>query len=72
MSTLVVVRHGESVWNMENRFCGWFDADLSAKGVQEAISAGKKLKDEGFQFDVAYTSLLKRAIKTLYFIQVRH
>jgi len=66
---VVMVRHGESTWNQENRFCGWFDADLSDKGLTEAHSAGKTLKDEGYAFDVAYTSLLKRAIKTLYFVQ---
>lgn len=62
---LVLIRHGESVWNMENRFTGWMDVDLSEKGKQEAIEAGKILKQEGFEFDVCYTSLLTRAIKTL-------
>ena len=66
---IVLVRHGESEWNLENRFCGWHDADLSAKGVEEAKTAGKALKQAGFTFDVAYTSVLKRAIKTLFFIQ---
>jgi len=66
---IVLVRHGESKWNQENKFCGWFDADLSAKGIQEAEQAGKWLKERGFTFDVAYTSVLKRAIKTLYIIQ---
>jgi len=65
----VMVRHGESTWNKENRFCGWFDADLSEKGFSEAHSAGKTLIAEGYIFDVAYTSFLKRAIKTLFFIQ---
>jgi len=68
---VVMVRHGESTWNQENRFCGWFDADLSEKGLTEAHSAGKALKDEGYTFDVAYTSLLKRAIKTLFFCSRR-
>eukprot|EP01101_Sappina_pedata_P004261 TRINITY_DN1778_c0_g1_i1.p1 TRINITY_DN1778_c0_g1~~TRINITY_DN1778_c0_g1_i1.p1 ORF type:complete len:269 (+),score=132.19 TRINITY_DN1778_c0_g1_i1:47-808(+) len=65
----VVIRHGESVWNQENKFCGWFDADLSDKGNLEAQTAGKTLLKEGYTFDVAYTSLLKRAIKTLFFVQ---
>lgn len=63
--TLVLVRHGESVWNKENLFTGWTDVDLSEVGVQEAKTAGKLLKEEGFKFDVCYTSLLKRAIHTL-------
>lgn len=62
---LVLIRHGESVWNKENKFTGWTDVDLSEKGVQEAIKAGQDLKKEGFSFDLAYTSVLKRAIKTL-------
>ena len=65
---LVLVRHGESVWNKENRFTGWTDVDLSEKGVEEAKQAGVILKDAGFTFDLAYTSLLKRAIKTLWYI----
>ncbi len=65
MYKLVLVRHGESTWNKENRFTGWMDVDLSEKGVNEAIEGGKKLKEEGFQFEFAYTSFLKRAIKTL-------
>ncbi|KAL7669252.1 hypothetical protein ACOME3_009917 [Neoechinorhynchus agilis] len=67
--TIVLVRHGESQYNLENRFCGWHDSDLSEKGVNEAILAGEELKKAGFKFDVAYTSVLKRAIKTLYHIQ---
>lgn len=63
---LVLIRHGESQWNQENRFTGWVDVDLSAKGVEEAKRAGQLLKAEGFQFDLAYTSVLKRAIKTLW------
>jgi 2,3-bisphosphoglycerate-dependent phosphoglycerate mutase len=66
---IVMVRHGESAWNAENRFCGWFDADLAASGVEEAKNAGKMIKDKGLTFDVAYTSVLKRAIKTLHLIQ---
>jgi len=65
MYKLVLIRHGESTWNKENRFTGWTDVDLSEKGVQEAIDAGQVLAKEGFQFDLAYTSVLKRAIKTL-------
>ena len=65
MYTLVVVRHGESIWNQENRFTGWKDVDLSHKGILEAEKAGKSLKEKGFQFDFAYTSRLTRAIKTL-------
>jgi 2,3-bisphosphoglycerate-dependent phosphoglycerate mutase len=68
MFKLVLVRHGESQWNRENRFTGWTDVDLSEKGVQEALRAGKVLKDEGYAFDLAYTSVLKRAIKTLWHI----
>jgi len=62
---IVMIRHGESAWNKENRFCGWFDADLSEKGVQEAHAAGKALRDAGYHFDVAHTSVLKRANVTL-------
>jgi 2,3-bisphosphoglycerate-dependent phosphoglycerate mutase len=63
---LVLLRHGESTWNKENLFTGWTDVGLSEKGIQEAISAGKILRSEGYVFDVAYTSVLKRAIKTLW------
>ena len=63
---LVLLRHGESVWNKENRFTGWTDVDLSAKGMAEAKESGIVLKKEGFTFDVAYTSVLKRAIRTLW------
>jgi len=66
MKQLVLLRHGESVWNKDNRFTGWTDVGLSDKGVQEAIAAGRLLKQEGFAFDVAFTSVLKRAIKTLW------
>ncbi len=62
---LVLIRHGESQWNLENRFTGWTDVDLSEKGVAEAHNAGKELKEEGYHFDIAYTSFQKRAIKTL-------
>lgn len=65
MYKIVLIRHGESVWNKENRFTGWKDVDLSEKGVGEATAAGKLLKDEGFEFDLAYTSVLRRAIRTL-------
>jgi 2,3-bisphosphoglycerate-dependent phosphoglycerate mutase len=63
---IVLLRHGESVWNKENRFTGWTDVGLSEKGLQEAAAAGRRLKAEGFVFDVAYTSVLSRAIKTLW------
>jgi len=66
MKKLVLLRHGESTWNKENRFTGWTDVDLSEKGVLEAKEAGRVLKREGFVFDVAYTSVLKRAIRTLW------
>ena len=66
MYKIVFMRHGESTWNLENRFTGWTDVDLTAKGVAEAKSAGKVLKDAGFTFDLAYTSVLKRAIRTLW------
>jgi len=66
MHKLVLLRHGESAWNKENRFTGWTDVGLTEKGVQEAIEAGQTLKKEGFAFDVAFTSVLSRAIKTLW------
>ena len=68
MYTLVVIRHGESLWNQQNRFTGWKDVDLAEKGIQEAQKAGKILKEKGFQFNYAYTSRLTRAIKTLNYI----
>lgn len=68
MHKVVLIRHGESEWNRENRFTGWKDVDLSPKGVEEAHAAGKLLKKEGFVFDEAYTSVLKRAIRTLWII----
>ncbi|HEU4390388.1 MAG TPA: 2,3-diphosphoglycerate-dependent phosphoglycerate mutase [Blastocatellia bacterium] len=66
MHTLVLLRHGQSDWNLENRFTGWTDVDLSATGTEEARGAGRVLLDRGLTFDVAYTSLLKRAIRTLW------
>src|SRR5436190_4488546 len=66
MHKVVLLRHGESVWNMENRFTGWTDVDLTQRGVEEAKRAGEMLKEAGFAFDCAYTSVLKRAIKTLW------
>ncbi|MGB9673500.1 MAG: 2,3-diphosphoglycerate-dependent phosphoglycerate mutase [Anaerolineales bacterium] len=63
---LVLVRHGQSVWNLENRFTGWTDVGLSEQGVEEAHTAGQLIRKEGFTFDIAYTSVLKRAIKTLW------
>jgi len=68
MNRLVLLRHGESVWNKENRFTGWTDVSLSEKGIAEAHRAGQVLKAEGFVFDVAFTSVLKRAIKTLWIV----
>lgn len=66
MYTLVLIRHGESTWNLENRFTGWTDVDLTDTGVAQAKQAGQLLKDAGYEFDVAYTSVLKRAIRTLF------
>ncbi len=68
MYKLVLVRHGESQWNRENKFTGWVDVDLSDKGKYEAKKAGQTLKKEGYTFDIAYTSVLKRAIRTLWII----
>nr|WP_248913756.1 2,3-diphosphoglycerate-dependent phosphoglycerate mutase [Polyangium aurulentum] len=68
MHKLVLVRHGESQWNKENRFTGWVDVPLSEKGLEEARAAGRMLAAEGLRFDVAYTSVLKRAIKTLWVV----
>jgi 2,3-bisphosphoglycerate-dependent phosphoglycerate mutase len=65
MQKLVLIRHGESIWNKENRFTGWTDVDLTDKGQEEARSAGRLLKEEGYDFDLVYTSVLKRAIKTM-------
>ena len=66
MYKLVLVRHGESTWNLENRFTGWTDVDLTPTGVEQAKSAGRLLKADGYEFDVAYTSVLKRATRTLW------
>lgn len=68
MIKLVLVRHGESIWNKENRFTGWTDVELSEKGIIEAVDAGRVLKEKGYTFDVAYTSILKRSIDTLDYI----
>jgi 2,3-bisphosphoglycerate-dependent phosphoglycerate mutase len=65
---LVLLRHGESEWNKENRFSGWTDVDLSAQGREEGVAAGRILKEHGFSFDVAFTSVLKRAIRTLWLV----
>jgi 2,3-bisphosphoglycerate-dependent phosphoglycerate mutase len=68
MHKVVLIRHGESQWNLENRFTGWTDVDLTAKGVEEAQAAAQLLNEGGYTFDVAYTSLLKRAIRTLWIV----
>ncbi|MHA2008376.1 MAG: 2,3-diphosphoglycerate-dependent phosphoglycerate mutase [Promethearchaeota archaeon] len=68
MYKLVLLRHGESTWNKENRFTGWTDVDLSDKGVKEAEEAAEKLKEDGFSFDIAFTSVLKRGIRTLWIV----
>lgn len=68
MKQIVLLRHGESLWNRENRFTGWTDVDLTEKGIEEAIKAGNLLKEKGFRFGKAYTSYLKRAIKTLNYV----
>jgi 2,3-bisphosphoglycerate-dependent phosphoglycerate mutase len=68
MKTLVLLRHGESAWNLENRFTGWTDVDLSAKGIQEAHEAARLLREGGYTFDLCFTSLLKRAIRTLWIV----
>src|SRR6266850_2509162 len=66
MYRLVLLRHGESTWNQENRFTGWTDVDLTEKGREEAREAGRLIRAEGFEFDLAFTSVLKRAIRTLW------
>lgn len=68
MKKLVLIRHGQSIWNLENRFTGWTDVDLSEQGLEEAREAGRILKVNGYSFDIAYTSVLKRAIRTLWII----
>ncbi|MCQ6956674.1 2,3-diphosphoglycerate-dependent phosphoglycerate mutase [Mucilaginibacter aquariorum] len=74
MQKLVLIRHGESVWNQENRFTGWTDVDLSEEGLQQAIRAGELLAKHGYTFDIGFTSVLKRSIKTMHFVleQVDH
>ena len=68
MKTLVLLRHGESTWNLENRFTGWTDVDLTPKGIQEAHEAGRLLREGGYTFDLCFTSVLKRAIRTLWIV----
>ncbi len=68
MYKLVLVRHGESIWNKENLFTGWTDVDLSEIGIGEAKEGGRVLKEQGYTFDIAYTSVLKRAIRTLWLV----
>jgi 2,3-bisphosphoglycerate-dependent phosphoglycerate mutase len=68
MPTLVLLRHGQSQWNLENRFTGWWDVDLSEQGIQEARAAGIQLRDRGFEFDCCFTSVLTRAIRTLHLV----
>ena len=68
MKKLILLRHGESIWNKENKFTGWTDVDLSEKGIQEAEKAGEVLKNEGYVFDIAFTSVLKRAVRTLWIV----
>jgi 2,3-bisphosphoglycerate-dependent phosphoglycerate mutase len=68
MKKIVLLRHGESTWNKENRFTGWTDVDLTPQGLQEAQNAGQLLREHGFAFDIAYTSVLKRAIRTLWIV----
>ncbi len=67
MHKLVLIRHGESTWNLENRFTGWTDVDLTPTGISQAMSAGKLLKAEGYEFDLCFTSVLKRAVHTLWY-----
>ncbi|WP_353438679.1 2,3-diphosphoglycerate-dependent phosphoglycerate mutase [Polynucleobacter sp. UK-FUSCHL-C3] len=69
MKQLILVRHGQSAWNLENRFTGWADIDLTPTGVEQSLNAGKLLREAGYEFDIAYTSVLKRAIRTLWHIQ---
>ena len=69
MKQLVLIRHGESAWNLENRFTGWADVDLTPKGTEQALTAGENLRKAGYEFDVAYTSVLRRAIRTLWHVQ---
>ena len=69
MKQLVLIRHGESAWNLENRFTGWADVDLTPKGTEQALAAGENLQKAGYEFDIAYTSVLRRAIRTLWHVQ---
>ena len=69
MHKLVLIRHGESTWNLENRFTGWTDVDLTPLGLEQAVSGGRLLKAEGYDFDLCYTSVLKRAVRTLWHVQ---
>jgi 2,3-bisphosphoglycerate-dependent phosphoglycerate mutase len=69
MKQLVLIRHGESAWNLENRFTGWADVDLTPKGAAQALAAGENLRKAGYEFDIAYTSVLRRAIRTLWNVQ---
>ena len=69
MHKLVLIRHGQSQWNLDNRFSGWADVDLTAQGMEEAREAGRLLKEAGYSFDVAHTSVLKRAVRTLWGVQ---
>lgn len=69
MKQLVLIRHGESAWNLENRFTGWADVDLTPKGAEQALAAGQNLRNAGYEFDIAYTSVLRRAIRTLWHVQ---
>src|SRR4051794_23397310 len=71
MHKLVLIRHGESTWNQENRFTGWTDVDLTDRGREEAGRAGRLLKEQGYTFDIAYVSVLKRAIRTLWIVLTR-
>ncbi|PIQ97195.1 MAG: phosphoglyceromutase, partial [Nitrospinae bacterium CG11_big_fil_rev_8_21_14_0_20_56_8] len=68
MHKLVLLRHGQSQWNLENRFTGWTDVDLTEQGIKEAREGGRLLREAGYVFDVAYTSVLKRAIRTLWLV----
>ena len=71
-ATLVLIRHGQSEWNLKNLFTGWADVDLTKQGTQEAVAAGRLLSSEGLTFDLAYTSVLTRAIRTLWLIPVSY
>jgi len=68
MYKIVLMRHGQSTWNLENRFTGWTDVDLTEQGIEEAKAAGRALREAGFEFDLAYTSVLRRAIRTLWIV----